>query len=275
MNILTNTTLVQTKKWSIDDFLKLKPIIFEYCINLTATKNSTSWCRNTAKAEDLYHDVYLYVHDNYFNKSKPEILEGKFIQIMKNCTYWTFYRSINPKYSKNIINNNLNYFEDSGKSMFLFESLRYEDPKVFQDIKDHPDYEFYMKYLNPKERLAIDKLLEGYTKSEIARMFDKTYSYIPNIVRKIEANSKLEYNKRIIRKPIIKEIITNNFEYVKSKVINWEKIFIDKKYINMYSMYLQKINHRIIAQRLGKSVSQVNVEIFRINKKIKYYDRTL
>jgi DNA-directed RNA polymerase specialized sigma24 family protein len=40
----------------------------------------------------------------------------------------------------------------------------------------------------------------------------------------------------------------------------------------MYSLYLQGFDHRIIAKELNKSLSQVNVEIYRINQKIKKYD---
>ena len=86
--------------YTIDDFLKIEPIIFEYCINLTQKKTETFWCRDLADARDLYQEVFLYVHDNYFNKPKEPTYEGKFIQMMKNCTYWTFHRRITTANSR-------------------------------------------------------------------------------------------------------------------------------------------------------------------------------
>ena len=53
--------------YTIDDFLKLKPIIYEYCCNLTQKKNATSWYRDFSAADDLYQDLYIYVYDHYFN----------------------------------------------------------------------------------------------------------------------------------------------------------------------------------------------------------------
>ena len=92
-----NTTL---NNYTIDDFLKLKPIIYEYCVNLTQKRTLTSWDRDFEDANDLYQDVYIYVHDQYFNKPKEPTYEGKFIQIMKNCTYWTYHQKFTRKNNK-------------------------------------------------------------------------------------------------------------------------------------------------------------------------------
>lgn len=261
--------------YTIDDFLKLKPIIYEYCVNLTPAKSATSWARRHDKADDLYQDVYLYVHKNYFNKLQKPVTEEHFIQIMKNCTYWAFYRGINQRYSSNKVTSNLNHFQDSETSMFLFENINLEEPKYFEDIQDHPDYAFYMKGLKVSERLAINYFLKGYTKTEVAKMFNKKYEFIPYIVKKIEANMLKDkfnnaFNKSV--EPVkVKPIVVNDKEYVKSKVNCFDKVFTDDKYIRLYSLYLQGLYHKTIAKRVNKSVSQVNVEIYRINQKIKKY----
>jgi len=262
--------------YTIDDFLKLKPVIYEYCCNLTQKKTSTSWFRNFADADDLYQEVYIYVVTNWFNKPREAMHEGKFIQIMKNCTYWTFHKSIDTRYSINKVNNNLNYYQDSEKSTFLFDSTNLEYPEYFKDIQNHPDYAFYMKGLNSSEILAINYFLKGYTKTEVAKKFNKKYEFIPYIVKKIEANMLKDKFNNTFNKPVepvkVKPVIVNDKEFVKSKVNCFDKIFTNDKYIRLYSLYLQGLYHKTIAKRVNKSLSQVNVEIYRINQKIKKYD---
>lgn len=68
-----------------------------------------------------------------------------------------------------------------------------------------------------------------------------------------------------------KEGIVDDLAFVKSKVKNFEIIFKTNKLVKLYSLYLQGFDHKIIAKDLNKSVSQVNVEIYRINQKIKKY----
>lgn len=260
--------------YTIDDFLKLKPIIYEYCCNLTQKKTSTSWFRNFADADDLYQEVYIYVATSWFSKPREAMNEGKFVQIMKNCTYYAWYRTKCTN-TNHKLHNNLNYFQDSEKSLFLFENVNLEYPEYFKDIQDHPDYAFYMKGLKFSERLAINYFLKGYTKTEVAKKFNKKYEFIPYIVKKIEANMLKDKFNNTFNKPVepikVKPIVVNDKEYVKSKVSCFDKVFTDDKYIRLYSLYLQGLYHKTIAKRVNKSVSQVNVEIYRINQKIKKY----
>lgn len=265
-----NTTL---NNYTIEDFLKLKPIIYEYCVNLTQKRTISSWDRDFEDANDLYQDVYLYVHDNYFNLPKEKLTEDKFIQIMKNCTYWAFYRKYTRKNNKVI--NDAHYFQQSRETEFHFSENLFEYPVYFKDIEDNPDYNFVMKGLKFSERLAINYFLKGYSKTEVAKMFKKKYEFIPYIVKKIEANMLKDKFNNTFNKPVepikIKPIVVNDKEYVKSKVGCFDKVFTDDKYIRLYSLYLQGLYHKTIAKRVNKSVSQVNVEIYRINQKIKKY----
>lgn len=273
-----NTTL---NNYTIEDFLKLKPIIYEYCVNLTPAKSATSWARRHDKADDLYQDVFLYVHKNYFNKPQKPVTEEHFIQIMKNCTYWAFYRGINQRYSSNKVTSNLNHFQDSETSTFLFENINLEQPKYFEDIQDHPDYAFYMKGLNVSERLAINYFLKGYTKTEVAKMFNKKYEFITRIVKKIEGNALSDISsKPLVKIKPKKEIVCNDLIFVREKLPNFDKIFKKTKNIKsfendrkirMYSLYLQGMSNKNIAKELGKPMNQINQEIYRINQKIKKY----
>lgn len=273
-----NTTL---NNYTIEDFLKLKPIIYEYCCNLTQKKTATSWFRNFADADDLYQEVYIQVATNWFNKPKEATTEGKFIQIMKNYTYWTFHRSIDKRYAINNVNNNLNYYQDSEKSMFLFENINLEDPEYFKDIQDHPDYAFYMKGLNVSERLAITYFLKGYSKTEVAKMFNKKYEYVTKIVKKIEGNAlKDKFSKPLIKEKPKKEVVYNDLVFVREKLPNFDKVFKKTKNIKtfendrkikMYSLYLQGVSNKDIAEKLGKNFNQINQEIYRINQKVKKY----
>ena len=264
----------ELNNYTIDDFIKLKPIIYEYCGNLTAVKNSTSWFRDKSKADDLYQDVFLYVNDNYFNKPKPAMSEGKFIQIMKNCTYWTYYRQFNPKYSSNKIVNNLTHYQDNPITEYLFQDKYCENIKVFSDIQDNPDYNYFMKGLLLHERIAVHYLLRGYTISETAKKVNRTYESILRIPNKIENILSVDVVKkqRIKSKPkAIKDDNLTDIEFIKSKIPYFDNIVTNNEHIKLYSLYLQKINYRMIAKKLDKSVSQVNVEIYRINQKIKKY----
>lgn len=269
----------ELNNYTIEDFIKLKPIIYEYCLNLTQKRTATSWFRHIDDANDLYQDVYLYVYDNYFNKPKPVMHEGKFIQIMKNCTYYTFYKKINPAYSVNKVNNYLNHYQDNLVSEYLIQERLSENMEVFQNIQDHPDYNYIMKNLKIYERLAVHYFLKGYKASEIAKKLNKNYNtihWIPNKVVAILKKDKV-YNpnlKSIVKKEVenLKPVIISDFEFVKSKILNFNKIFKKDEHVILYSLYLQKLNHREIAKRLNKSVSQVNVEIYRINQKIKKFN---
>jgi len=263
--------------YTIDDFLKLKPIIYEYCCNLTQKKNSTTWYRDFAAADDLYQDLYIKAHTTYFNKPKEPIVYERFVQRMKNLTFYTHTNNFYKKGAKLI--NKTNHFQDTFKSEFLFESTHFEEPLYFENIQDHPDYAFYMKNLKFNERLAIQYFLNGYTKTEVAKKFNKTYPFIPNIVKKIESNMLADKFSKSIVKPSVKKIIRDKIEiddisFLKSKISNFDIIFKNDKFVKLYSLYLQGFDHKIIAKKLDKSVSQVNVEIYRINKKIKQDDST-
>jgi IS30 family transposase len=138
-----------------------------------------------------------------------------------------------------------------------------------------------MKNLKVQERLAVQYFLKGYTKVEVAKMFNKSYAYIPNIVKKINANFLSDkFSKPVIKKPVKKKIIINDLVFVREKVSNFEKVFIKKKgeslendrKIKMYSLYLQGVPGKKIALMLNKSYHQIGQEIFRINQKIKKYE---
>lgn len=257
--------------YTIEDFLKLKPIIYEYCCNLIKIKKLTSWNKELDDANDLYQDVYLFVHNTYFNKPKEAIEEGKFIQRMKNAVFWTFHSKMKKKGFK--VDSRTNHYQESDYSFYLFDSSRYDTIKLYENIQDHPDYDFYMKDLKLTERLAIQYFMNGYTKTEVAKKFNKDYPFITRLVNKIEANAnKDKFSKPLIKQNVKPIAILDDKLFVKSKISNFNKVFKDNKFIKLYSLHLQKVNHRIIAKELNKSVSQVNVEIYRINQKIKKYD---
>ncbi len=271
--------------YTIDDFLKLKPIIYEYCCNLTQKKNQIAWYRDFASAQDLYQDTFIALQTKWFNIPRTEMEESRFIQIMKNWTYWTYHRRFKSKNNKLFLN--LNHYQDSDKSNFLFEKDHFENAKYFEDIQDHPDYNFYMKNLKLNERLAIQYFLKGYTKTEIAKKYNKDYSFITRIVKKIEGNALADkFNKPLVKVKPKKEVIVNDLVFVREKLSNFDKVFKKNKSIKsfendrkikMYSLYLQGVSNMEIAKKLGKPLNQINVEIFRINQKIKKYNdnRTL
>lgn len=273
-----NTTL---NNYTIDDFLKLKPIIYEYCVNLTQKRTLTSWYRNLDDAKDLYQDVFLYVHKYYFNKEREAITEGRFIQRMKNCTYYAFYKRVTLKKYK--VDGRLEHYQDSDITNYLFDNSRYDTINLYENIQDHPDYDFYMKGLKLTERLAIQYFMNGYTKTEVAKKFNKDYPFVTRLVNKIEANA----NKDKFSKPLIKEVPiiiekkreVNDLEYLKKTIPNFKQIFNifkgkslknDNK-IKVYSLYKQGVRNMDIATEVNKSISQVTVEIYRINQKIKKY----
>lgn len=277
MNTYKNTKL---NNYTIDDFLKLKPIIYEYCINLTQKRSASTWSRSPSDAEDLYHDVYLYAYDSYFNKQKEKMEYLKFVQIMKNLTYWTFHKKF-TKTNNKIINNSY-YYQQDIKSEYCFSNINCENIKLFDNIEDHPDYNFLTRYLKNDEKEALSFILKGYNKSEIAKHFKKHYTFSKSILNKIEGQLMLD-NLKPIKKEIIKdEIILTPLEYVKKHVINFNDVFTSVKFkkvtendrrIKIYYLYLQKFSHKKIAEIVNKSPAQVAVEIFRINKKIKFYDK--
>lgn len=266
--------------YTIDDFLKLKPIIYEYCCNLTQKKNSTSWYRDIAAADDLYQDLYIKAHTSYFNKPKDPIVYERFVQRMKNLTFYTHTNNFYKKGSKLI--NKTSHFQDTLKSEYLFESTHYENPLYFENIQDHPDYAFYMKNLKFSERLAIQYFLNGYTKAEVARKFNKTYPFITNIVKKIEGTDLTnKYYKPVVKPIVKKELVVNDLVYLREKLVNFEKVFVKSKKrktlegdrkIRMYSLYLQGVSNQDIAKELNKPYNQISQEIYRINKKIKQYE---
>ncbi len=272
MNTLTNTKL---GKFTIDDFIALKPVIYEYCINLTPAKSAVSWGRRKQSADDLYQEVYLYVHDNYFNKPKEPVVYDKFVQMMKNCTYWTFYRTkLSNKYLSNRLNNRLTYYQDTPESLYKFESSRYSTIKLFEDIKDHPDYNFYTKGLTMQEKKVLDLILKGYNKTDISKILDRNYTFTNNVLRKVEENSKQEFYirpKKQVRIKVAAELIYDDKKFVLYKVNNFDKIFKDDRFVKVYSLYLQGFNQKQISEKIGKKPNQVGQEIYRINKRIKSY----
>jgi len=273
MTTLKNITL---NNYTIDDFLKIKPIILEYCINLTQKRSSSHWFKHKHDAEDLYQDVFLFVYTHYFNKEHEPIEYGNFIQRMKNCTFWAY--SSGNRLVRNNVNRQLNRIDDSAKDFYLFESKNYENMKVFpiEDITTHPDYNFYMRGLRFSERMAISKYIEGYGKTEIGNMFDAPYSFITSIVNKIRKNADSERifivnKKKINKKPEVKAEPIIDKDLIKSKVDNFDEIFKDDRWIKQYSLYLQGFPYKYISKEVGKSTNQLTQEIHRINKRVKVH----
>lgn len=258
----------QLNNYTIDDFIKLKPVIYEYCLNLTQSKTATSWFRDKAKADDLYQDVYLYVYDNYFNKPRDPVSHGKFVQMMKNSTFWAYHKSTN--YVNNKIYRVVNRFDDSPKDFHLFESSRFELPKVFKNIQEHPDYAFYTRGLNSEQKLALNYLLEGYTRAEISKRFDRPWTFIKYILAKIEKNSKSEFYKKPVKivTSVTPKFEGTDYEFLKKKGLNVERLFKKERHLKMYSMYLQGFGNDAISKAVGKTRNQVNQEIYRLNQKI-------
>lgn len=263
--------------YTIDDFLKLKPIIYEYCCNLTQKRNATSWYRDFQSAKDLYQDVFLRVHDYYFNKPKEPIEEGKFIQIMKNCTYWTHIGNFKKKDSK--VTTKLNRFEDSPEAFAIFDNSRTQEPKMYSNFEDSIDYKFYTKNLNKEELDIIELFLKGFTLREIDEKYNKQRGYSDYIIRqKLSKNAKKDVAKPVpekkvrVFKDLKSKTIDDDVTFLKSKIKNYELIFNNTKFIKVYSLYLQGFSQRKIGEMLGKSTGVVTQEIFRINQKIKKQD---
>ena len=272
MNITLNN-------YTIDDFLKLKPIIYEYCVNLTQKKTSTSWFRDFADADDLYQEVYLYVYDNYFNKPKEEMVEDKFIQLMKNCTYWTYHRRFTIKGHK--LYQSLNRIDDSPKDLFLFEQSKYEYGTGYTNFTETIDFEYYTKTLNPIEVKALLMYLEGYPIKEIDLKCNKRRGFFEYLTRrklyKIIQKDKIKPSKpisvKVEKKVKLKE---DNVEFLKSKVPSYDNVFNFKKsndkFIKMYSLYLQGVNLKDISEEFKIPTQQISVELYRIKHKIKKYE---
>ncbi len=215
-------------KYTIDDFIKLKPIIYEYCVNLTQKKTSTSWFRDFADANDLYQEVFLYVHDNYFNKPKEEMVEGKFIQLMKNCTYWTYHRRFTTKGHK--LYQSLNRIDDSPKDLFLFEQSRYEYGTGYINFIETIDFKYYTKTLNSIEIKALLMYLEGYPIKEIDLKCNKRRGFFEYLVRrklyKIIQKDKIKPSKPISGKVEKKVTLEeDNIAFLRSKIPSYDNVF--------------------------------------------------
>ena len=270
----------------IEDFIKLKPIIYEYCVNLTQKKTNTSWFRDFSDADDLYQEVFLYVHDNYFNKPKEPMQKGKFVQIMKNCTYWAYQRRLSR--ANSAIYRNLNKIYDSEKDFFLFEQTHNYTPDTWLDFENSVDYKYYTKDLNIKELNALKMFFEGYPYKDIDDVGGYR-GYFNNIVRvKLK---KIVNKEPIVLAPIDKvekakieiqklDIDENHATYLRSKIKNFDAIFYRKKaskkkakdkFITIYSLYLQKVPITQIADMFKISKHQISVEVFRIKSLIKKY----
>jgi DNA-directed RNA polymerase specialized sigma24 family protein len=266
--------------YTINDFVKIEPVIFEYCINLTQKKRETFWCRDLADAKELYQEVFLYVHDNYFNKPKEPTYEGKFIQMMKNCTYWTFHRRITSANSR--IYRSLNRIDDSPKDFFMFEQANYEPAKIHLDFKKSIDYQYYIKTLKPIEVKAIELYLQGYAIKEIDEICNKPRGFLDNLIRvKLSKIAK----KDIVKKPkpvkslvdrtrTVKNLKEDDIDFLKSKINNFDIIFKSKntKNIKLYSLYLQGVSMTEISEIFKISKGQIGVELFRIKERIRKYD---
>ncbi len=266
--------------YTIDDFIKIKPVIYEYCVNLTQKKTTTSWFRDFADADDLYQEVFLYVYDNFFNKTLYPLSEGKFIQIMKNHTYWTYQRRFSRKGAK--LYQRLNRIDDSPKDLFLFEETHWENGKSYVEFTESIDYKYYTKSLKPIEQKAIGLYLEGYLIKEINEKCNKRAGWFDYVIhRKLSNIVKKDVPK--IPKPIstkIKAVRTrtlkeNDVEFVKSKVSSFDNVFnfrkSNDKFIKLYSLYLQGVGITEIAKTFKSSNHQISVELFRIKQKIKKY----
>lgn len=268
----------QVTNYTIQDFLDLKPIIFEYCVNLTIKKTSTSWDRDLADAKDLYQEVFLYVHSYYFNKPKEPMTLGKFTQIMKNCTYWAYYNRTKLKSFK--VTQFTNHYQDTDASNYIFESYHAQNPEVFKYYYENPDYNFYMKKLTLEERLAIHYMMVGYTKNEVLKKFNKKHYFFLKILNKLKDVESIRY--ATITKPqkikkVRNTVIIDNIEFLKRKVKNFDKIFINRygstnnKLLEKYSLYLQGVPQQKIADTFNCSKNTIGQEIYRINQKIKKY----
>jgi len=266
--------------YTIDDFIKLKPMIYEYCVNLTQKKTTTSWFRDFADADDLYQEVFLYVHDNYFNKPKEEMSEGKFIQLMKNCTYWAYHRRFTTKGHK--LYQNLNRIDDSPKDLFLFEESHWENGKSYVDFTESIDFAFYTENLKPIEIQAVCLYLEGFLIKEIDKKFDKYPGWFEYLMR-VKLYKNLEKDKVKLpkpAKPVKKELSIklkeNNEEFLRLKIPCFDEVFNFKKsndkFIKMYSLYLQGVSLKDISKEFKIPIQQISVELYRIKQKIKKYD---
>lgn len=270
MTTLMSTTL---NNYTIDDFLKFKKPIYNYCIKLTLKRDDDFLIPDSFDAEDLFHETYLYVHDKYFNTPKEKIEEKHFINRMKMCVKYAYMTRIKKK------NGRVHFlaarYQEDEESEYVFNNSYSQDPEIFKDLSDNPDYNMLMKTLKFSERLVVSYILKGYNKAEIGRIFKKHPNYVDRVLTKIKDSS---FKIEIIRKPVNKRLIVkkegviDDLTFVKSKVQNFEVIFKTDKLVSLYSLYLQGFDHKIIAEKFNKSVSQVNVEIYRINQKIKKYN---
>jgi hypothetical protein len=255
-----NTTL---NNYTIEDFLKLKPIIYEYCCNLTQKRTSTSWFRDFADADDLYQEVCLkfciYLNSNPIINS-----EEHFEKLAKRFTYLTHVEKYKKSESK--VLNNIFRYDTSPIDFALFNNTQSYELKVFDDYKDNPDYLLFTEYLTKTEKHYIDLLIQGYTIEELSRKYRKNRRYFKNIIHSVETQMLT------LEKPKIKSLEkVSDKDYVRRKIPAFSKVFKDDKFIKLYALYLKGFDHKVIAKKLNKSVSQINVEIYRINQKIKKY----
>ena len=252
--------------YTIDNFLEIKDEIYKYCSNLTITRSNNFIVRHKDRADDLFHNVYLKSYEDLPKIKKQIIEKSNYIQIIKNITYWVFVSKYNPKLACNKITNNLNYYQDSSISEFLFESKRYEQPEIFKDILIHPDFKFFTRNLNKLDLQIITLTIIGYTKTEIIKKLNITYNRFYKVFERLSLGT-VEKSKLIkCKRKSVNELEFLEFKIGKSEL---KQLKLKERHIKVYALYLQGYDHNYIAGLFNKTRTQITVEIYRIKNKIK------
>lgn len=257
--------------YTINNFLEIKKEIYEYCTNLTVSRTNGFIIRHKNRADDLFHNVYLKSYEDLPKIKKQIIDKLNYIQIIKNITFWVYISRYNQKLAGNKVLCNLDYYQDSSKSEFLLESKKHEEPKVFQDIFNHPDFKFFTRNLKELDIQIIKLTIEGYTKTEIIKKFNITYNRFYLVFEKVSLNS-VEKSKPIK----IKRESVNELEFLEFKIgkIKLKELKLKQRHIKLYALYLQGYEQSYISKLMNKSKAQIGQEIYRIKNKLKQINDT-
>lgn len=241
--------------YTIDNFLDIKKEIYEYCSNLTFTRNNNVLVRHKDRADDLFQDVYIKCHE-YLPTNKDVIVsKGMYTQIVKNLTFWVHAKKYNQKLNTNRILCNMSYYQDSPKSEYLISEVLCEDPKMFEELINSPDFKFYTSTLTTKEIQILKSSLKGFDMIDILKIYNITNKEFYLIFEKVSLTA--------IKFKSVEGLDLVEF---KRRVINSNRYTRTKNTETIYYSWANGKKYTEIAQELNCSVGTVASTIFKINK---------
>ncbi len=169
-----------------EDFDKYRKNLYKYALRLLETKGSANTASGELdeKAKDIVQESYITFHNNEKNVFVTEQHLKNFLNIV---LYRKYQESINPR-SKSA--------QQSEANKFVISEI--DTDKTFgynQSFFDNATEEF-MKTLNDKQRFILNKLLSGFTQSEVSKDEKVSRQAISLHICAIK-KKYLEYERRI------------------------------------------------------------------------------